>query len=294
MDTLLTAIPAIALGTKISAIPAASLLSGTIVTGSARTAKAAPGSTASTTTKTASAETSASGAATTEATWSATRTTASGEAWCLSRRSSITILASTRIVTKTTRTAPETWTEVAAWIAADLLQSPTQRSIQEEGFIGAVALYTCWNFWLSRGAADLLPLDLIGQFRRSGSLLIAWPASLLTWLLASLRPTLLTRCRWRSTAGKLRSSLTLSPRWPRSRSALTGSLLSLCLNRRSRPSERLQRETPFQIRRAGELHFFPRGIKPEHFYFKCPSAVGDAVQLILTLLVCDGDQRLVA
>jgi hypothetical protein len=191
MDALLATIPAIALGAKVSAIPAASLLSGTIVTRSARTAKSAAGSAATTAAKTTSAETSASGAATTEATWSATGTTAACEAWCLSRLS-ITILA-TRIVTKAARTTAKAWTEVATWISAHLLQSPTQRSIQEEGFIRALALYTCWNFWLSRDAAEILSLDLIGQFGRSGSRLIAWPSSLLTRLLTSLRPTLAHR-----------------------------------------------------------------------------------------------------
>ena len=124
MYALLATIPPIALGAEVSAISTASLLSGTITARAARAAKAAAGSAASAATKTTSTETSASRAASTEPTRSATGTAAAREARRLSR-GAITILAPTRIVAKTTRTTPETWTEVTTRISADLLQSST-------------------------------------------------------------------------------------------------------------------------------------------------------------------------
>jgi len=146
-------------------------------------------------------------------------------------------------------------------------------------------LHTTWNFRLSGGAAEVLAFDLIGQFRRRGSLLIAGSAALLD----RLRTTRLTRrrCAWWPATCKLRRSLTFRPRWSRP----SRSLLRLRLNRSSRRIELLQRKIPFQTRSARELHFFPCGVKPEHFYFKSPSAVGDAVQLVLTLTVGDRKQR---
>jgi hypothetical protein len=131
MDALLPPIPAIAQRPEVSAIASASLLSGPVAAGSARTAKtSATRAAASTTTKTTAASTEAATTA-----WAATtRTAPTSETWSAglsAARTAWTIaILPTRIVAKAARTTSKSWTEVAARISADLLQPSTQCSVQ--------------------------------------------------------------------------------------------------------------------------------------------------------------------
>jgi len=288
MDALLTAIPAIAKRADISAIISIpDLLPGTVATGSTRPTKStATRAAASTATKSAASETSATGATTPAK--SAAGCATGSKPWCAALSARTIAILSTGIIAKPSGPTPKTGTEVATRVSADLLQSATQRSIYEERLIRTIALYATGNFWLSRGAADVLAFNLIGQFRRGRSLLVAWTASLLT----GLRATHLTG--WRPTTRKLRRRLTLECGWPRPWPTLPGRLLRWRCSRGSRGRQTLQREIPFQICNAGELHFFLSGFKPEHFYFKSPCTVAETVQPILTLIVSDRNQRLVA